>query len=474
MKIDDLPNDAVTERRGSHRPDAVVEPDTLQHETHATKHPRKAAIAAWIGSALEYYDFFIYGVVATLVFPAIFFPAGNAAAATIASLATFGVGYAARPLGSFLMGHVGDRLGRKKVLVGTLLLMGVSTFLVGCLPTYDQIGLWAPSLLVFLRILQGISAAGEQAGANSMSFEHAPFGRRGYYTSWTLSGSQAGQVLAPAAVLPLAALLSEEQLLSWGWRVPFWISALMIVVGFIVRRTLEESPAFGEEAEADRVPSAPLGVLFREYKKPLFQVIFAALISSVGSTFATFGLSYATSKTYGIGLSPTMMLWVAILANIVATLIIPVFATISDRIGRKPVFMTGTIGCAVSVVVFLWSISTGDSTLVMITGIALGGIVYSLTNAVWPVTYAERFPTKVRLSGMAVGTQIGFAIGGFAPLAAAALAGLGNTPTWVLPAAYAATMCIVSTIAIATMKDNYKVQINDIGVSKEKEEAKVA
>ena len=182
----------------------------------ATRTPKKAALAAWIGSALEYYDFAIYGTAAALVFPDIFFPEGNDSAATVAAFATFGVAYVARPIGSFLMGHIGDRLGRKKVLIGTLLLMGVSTFLVGCLPTYGQVGMLAPILLVILRLLQGLSAAGEQAGANSMSFEHAPDDRRGFFTSFTLSGTQGGQILAPAVFLPLAAVLSEDQLQSLG------------------------------------------------------------------------------------------------------------------------------------------------------------------------------------------------------------------------------------------------------------------
>ena len=181
-----------------------------------TRTPRKAALAAWTGSALEYYDLAIYGTAAALVFPDIFFPEGNDIAATVAAFATFGVAYVARPIGSFLMGHIGDRLGRKKVLIGTLLLMGVSTFLVGCLPTYQQVGMLAPVLLVILRLLQGLSAAGEQAGANSMSFEHAPDDRRGFFTSFTLSGTQGGQVLAPAVFLPLAAVLPEEQLLVLG------------------------------------------------------------------------------------------------------------------------------------------------------------------------------------------------------------------------------------------------------------------
>src|SRR5690242_4440323 len=211
--------------------------------------PKKAALAAWSGSALEYYDLAIYGTAAALVFPKIFFPDGNASAATIASFATFGVGYVARPIGSFFMGHIGDRLGRKKILTGTILLMGISTFLVGCLPTYHQVGLLAPALLVVLRLLQGLSAAGEQAGANSMSFEHAPDDRRGFFTSWTLSGTQGGQVLAPAVFLPLAAVLSDDQLRSWGWRIPFLLSAVVVVIGLVIRLKLEETPEFRAEEQ---------------------------------------------------------------------------------------------------------------------------------------------------------------------------------------------------------------------------------
>src|SRR3954467_1249113 len=211
--------------------------------------PRRAAVAAWTGSALEYYDLAIYGTAAALVFPKIFFPQGKDSAATIAAFATFGVAYVARPIGSFLMGHIGDRLGRKTIMVGTLLLMGLSTFLVGCLPTYHQVGLLAPTLLVILRLLQGLSAAGEQAGANSMSFEHAPDNERGFFTSFTLSGTQGGQVLAPAVFLPLAAVLSDDQLRTWGWRIPFLLSAIVVFVGLYIRLKLEETPEFRAEEQ---------------------------------------------------------------------------------------------------------------------------------------------------------------------------------------------------------------------------------
>ena len=411
--------------------------------------PGKAAVAAWIGSALEYYDFAIYGTAAALVFPDIFFPEGNDSAATVAAFATFGVAYVARPIGSFIMGHVGDRLGRKKVMIGTILLMGVSTFLVGCLPTYQQIGLLAPVLLVVLRLLQGLSAAGEQAGANSMSFEHSPDDRRGFFTSFTLSGTQGGQILAPAIFLPLAALLSDSQLQSWGWRIPFWISAVVVVAGLVIRRRLEETPEFQAEVETDEAPQAPLAALFRDHWRGVLRVFFAAFIATINTLFAVFALNLATSDDYDIGISKTTMLWLAIVANAVAIAVIPIWARLSDRVGRKPVFITGVLGSAVLVVVFLSAIAHGQVALMFISGVALAGVVYSMPNAVWPATYAEYFPTRVRLSGMAIGTQFGFALAGFAPTIAGALIG-GDADNWVWVAAFAAGACVISAIAVAT------------------------
>lgn len=443
-------------------PGASARP-TASHAAIGTSKARKAAIAAWIGSALEYYDFFIYGTVAALVFPKIFFPKGDPAAALFASMATFGMAYAARPLGSFLIGHFGDRLGRKAVMVGTLLLMGVSTFLVGCLPTYSQVGLLAPGLLVVLRILQGISAAGEQAGANSMSFEHAPAHRRGYYTSWTLSGTQGGQVLAPAVVLPLAAWLPEDAMLSWGWRIPFWLSAGVVAVGLVVRRRLEETPAFASEARHGEVPKVPLTLLLSKYRRELAQVFFAAWIASINTTFAVFALSFATSAARTHPIAKSTMLWTAIVANLIATVTIPWWAALSDRVGRKPVFAAGIGACAVCVGPFLWATTTGNEPLVFATGVLLGGLVYSVTNAVWPVTYAERFPTQVRLSGMAVGTQFAFALAGFAPLVETALIGWGGTAPWVVPAAYAVAVCVVSGVAVWSMKETYDVPLERLG-----------
>ncbi len=428
--------------------------------------PKKAALAAFTGSALEYYDFAIYGTAAALVFPKIFFPEGNETAATVAALATFGVGYVARPIGSFLMGHIGDRLGRKKVLIGTLLLMGVSTFLVGCLPTYAQVGVIAPILLVVLRLLQGLSASGEQAGANSMSFEHAPDDRRGFFTSFTLSGTQGGQVLAPAVFLPLAAILPEDQLLSWGWRVPFLLSAVVVVLGYLIRRRLDETPAFQEESDRGEVSRAPLAVLFSEHWRGVLRVFLAAFIAMVNTTFAVFALNFATSDDYDIGISSTTMLWLAIVANVVAICCIPLWARLSDRVGRKPVFVGGVLGSAVLVTAFLGAIAQGQVVLMFVLGVALAGVVYSPPNAVWPATYAEYFPTSVRLSGMAIGTQFGFALAGFTPTIAGVLMD-GESGNWWKVAAFCVVACLISAAAVLTgPSGTHRVPTAEVGRSR--------
>src|SRR5437763_9417283 len=223
--------------------------------THQTK---KATASGWIGSALEYYDFFIYAQAASLIFPQLFFPSGNPTVAIVASLATFGVGYVARPIGAFVLGHWGDTHGRKTVLLLCMFLMGFSTMAVGILPTYQQVGILAPVLLVILRLIQGFAVAGEISGASSMILEHAPFGRRGFYASFTLQGVQAGQILAAAVFLPVAHYMSDDAFISWGWRVPFLLSVVVIIAGYIIRRKVDETPAFTEESEHKAVPRSPI------------------------------------------------------------------------------------------------------------------------------------------------------------------------------------------------------------------------
>ncbi|MEU5166515.1 MFS transporter [Streptomyces mutomycini] len=437
----------------AHDPSAGPPPDEPRAQ------PRKAALAAWIGSALEYYDFFIYGSAAALIFPKVFFDESDPANATLLSLATFGVAYAARPVGALFLGHVGDRLGRKKIMVFTLMLMGISTFLIGCLPTRDQIGGAAPVLLVLLRILQGVSAAGEQASANSMSLEHAPRNRRGYFTSFTINGTQAGQLIATLAFIPVAAL-PEEQLLSWGWRIPFWLSVAVAVTGYVIRRTLEETPVFTRQAATEGVAKMPLAVLLRDHWADVLRVVAAAVIATVSTIFTVWALSYATSDA--VGMSRTGMLWVGALANVVALFTIPLWARLSDRIGRRPVFLVGAVGSAVAMPLYLWAISTGSYPLTLVLGVLVFGVVYSAANGIWPAFYAEMFPTRVRLSGMAIGTQTGFAIAGFAVAFASQIAG-PDGDDWAGVALFAALLCVPPVVAALSARETAQVPTEQLG-----------
>ena len=420
--------------------------------------PRKAALASWIGSAVEYYDFFIYGTAAALVFGKVFFTSSDPAMGTILAFATFGVGYLTRPIGAFILGHIGDKFGRKKVLTFTLLLMGLSTFCVGLLPTYNQVGVWAPILLVFLRLLQGVSAAGEQAGASSMTLEHAPPGRRAFFTSFTLSGTQGGLILATMVFLPLAQL-SDADMLNWGWRLPFFLSAIVVAVGFWIRRTLPETPAFKAEEAAHIVAKLPVAVLFAESGPDVLRVIFAALISVVSTIFTVFTLSYAVNTAH---ISRSFMLTVLVLANVVALAAIPLLASLSDRIGRKPVFIAGALGCAVMIWPYIWAISQANLPLVFGLGILVSGVIYSAANGVWPSLYGEMFETRVRLSGMAIGTQIGFALGGFAPTISAAIMGTGPNG-WMPVAVFTSVTALISAISVATARETFNIPLNALG-----------
>src|SRR6204780_4147320 len=274
----------------------------MAHEPAGPRQTRKAAASGWIGSALEYYDFFIYATAASLVFPQVFFPSQNPTVAIVASLATYGVGYVARPIGAFVLGHYGDTHGRKSVLVLCLFLMGCSTVLVGLLPTYQHIGIWAPVLLVALRLMQGFAVAGEISGASSMVLEHAPFGRRGFFASFALQGVQAGQILAAAVFLPLSYALPSDAFMSWGWRVPFLLSVFVLIVGYYIRREVEETPAFREEQAKHRTPKAPVIEALTNHWPDMLRVVCMALMNVIPVVATIFGAAYAVQPAYGVGM----------------------------------------------------------------------------------------------------------------------------------------------------------------------------
>jgi MFS family permease len=254
------------------------------------KHQAKqAAMSGWIGSALEYYDFFIFATAAALIFPKLFFPSSNPTVAIIASLATYGVGYIARPIGAIFLGHWGDTHGRKNVLLVCMVMMGVSTMMVGFLPTYDQIGLWAPSLLIVLRLIQGFAVAGEISGSSCLSLEHAPFGRRGLFASFTIQGVQAGQIIAAAVFIPIATFLPADAFTSWGWRIPFLLSAVVLAAAWLIRRSVGEAPAFLEEQRKGLVPKAPVIEAIRTGWVNILRVICIAAMNVIATVATIFG-----------------------------------------------------------------------------------------------------------------------------------------------------------------------------------------
>ncbi|MEF2978362.1 MFS transporter [Subtercola sp. YIM 133946] len=424
--------------------------------------PLRAANAAWIGSALEYYDFFIYGTSAALVFGVVFFPSSDPLLGTLLAIATYGVGYLARPVGALVLGHFGDRFGRKRILLATVLMMGASTFLVGCLPGYAQIGAVAPVLLVFLRLLQGFSAGAEQSGANSISLENAAPNHRAFVTSFTLVGTQAGQILATAVFIPIATL-PKDDLYSWGWRIPFWLSAVVVLIAYFIRRGITETPVFETAATTGTLTRAPLKVLFADHWHAVIRVICAALIAAPSTVFTVYALSYAVNQKH---LDATTMLVVGVLANVAALVSIPLWARLSDRIGRKPVFIGGSIGIAITMLAYLWAISIGNYPLIFVFGILMFGIVYTATSAVWPAFYGEMFPTSVRLSGTAFGTQIGFAISGFVPTIAAAVAG-NSDYAWLIVAGIIAVVVLINIVAVATGRETYRTPMAELGLTKQ-------
>src|SRR6476620_6531289 len=287
-----------------------------EHEPHGTHQAKKATLSGWIGSVLEYYDFFIYATAASLIFPQIFFPKGDPKTAIVASLATYGVGYIARPIGAFVLGHWGDTRGRKHVLIVCMFLMGISTMAVGLLPTYQLVGMLAPTLLVVFRLIQGFAVAGEISGSCSMILEHAPFGRRGFFASFTLQGVQAGQILAAAVFLPLAAYMPTDAFNSWGWRIPFLLSFFVIVAGYIIRREVDETPAFANEDAQGQIPRAPIIQAFRLSWRDMLRVVCMSLMNVIPVVATIFGAAYAVQPAYGIGFEKDVYLWIPVLGNV--------------------------------------------------------------------------------------------------------------------------------------------------------------
>ncbi len=433
------------------------------HEPHGAHQTKKAAASGWIGSALEYYDFFIYASAAALVFPQIFFPSGNPQVAIIASLATYGVGYVARPIGAFFLGHWGDTHGRKTVLLLCMFLMGFSTMAVAFLPTYQQVGMLAPALLVLLRLIQGFAVAGEISGASSMILEHAPFGRRGYYASFSLQGVQAGQIVAAAVFLPLARFLPQAAFNSWGWRIPFLLSAFVILAGYIIRREVAETPAFAEEGERGTVPSAPIIQAFKYSWKDMVRVICMSLMNVIPVVSTIFGGAYAVQAAYGIGFRPDVYLWIPVLGNVVAVIVIPYFGNLSDKIGRRPPIIVGALGSGLFSFAYLYAISIANVPLAIIMSLLMWGVVYQGYNAIYPSFYPELFPTRTRVTAMAIAQNIGTTITALLPALFATVAPPGSPHIPLTIGTITFGVTIIAAVAAWTARETYRIHLNDLG-----------
>lgn len=405
---------------------------------------RRIGFASLVGTSIEWYDFFIYATASALVFNRVFFPNFSETAGTLAAFATFGVSFVARPVGGVIFGHFGDRVGRKSMLIVTLLLMGAATFLIGLLPTYNSIGILAPLLLVVLRIVQGLSVGGEWGGAILMATEHAPEERRNFWGSWPQLGSPVGSILS-AGVFALVALLPDEQLFSWGWRVPFLLSAVGVAVGLYIRLRIAESPAFEQVKETRSESRVPFMDMLRNYPVPALLAV-GAVFYAIGGFYITntYALSYGTSQ---VGVEQSVMLIAIIIASVLQIFGTLGGAGLADTIGRRTVILAGTAILLLLPFPFFFLISTGVTALIFL-GYALvgffGGISYGLVG----VLLSAVFSSRVRYSGISFGYQWGGMISGaIAPAAATALVAWVGGSFW--PAA--AFLMLYALISLVSM-----------------------
>lgn len=424
---------------------------------------RRVVFGSVVGTALEWYDFFIYGTAAALVFGTVFFPKAEARTGVLLAFATFGVGFLFRPLGGILFGHLGDRIGRKMTLIVTTLVMGVSTGVIGLLPTYKTVGVAAPILLVLLRVCQGLGAGAEFGGASTLLAEHAPHRRRGFFTSFAQTGVQIG-LLTGTIVFLFVSQLSDEALFSWGWRVPFLVSFAMIGVALYVRLRVEESPIFKEMRATQTILKLPVLDAIRRYPRNMVIGIGAHVAdTAVIYLYATFTVNYIT-KT--LGLSRSIALTGIVIFSIIVIVLQPIYGALSDRIGRKPLNVFSVVFTAAFAFPFWLLVDTGTPALIWLALILATSLGWAPMIAVQPAFYAELFGARVRYSGFATSREVGASIAGFSPLLAAWLQNqLGGEP-WLI-AVLMIAVCAISLVAFLLAKEGKDINIEDLGPTRQ-------
>ncbi|NGN68719.1 MHS family MFS transporter [Streptomyces sp. A7024] len=407
----------------------------------------RLASASLAGTAIEFYDFFVYGTAAALVLGPLYFPDFSPLAGTLAAFGTFGVGFLSRPLGSMLFGHIGDRYGRRPVLISSLLLTGLATVLVGCVPTYAAIGAAAPIALLVLRFLQGLGLGGEWGGAVLLTAEHAPAHRRALWSSFPQVGPSVGFILGNGVMLGLSAVLTDAQFRSWGWRVPFWAAGLLAVAGLLLRSSLTESPEFLALRERARTPLAE--VLRGHWRLVLLTAGGLAVGYAIFYTVTTWALAYATTE---LGVSRTVMLTCILAAVAIKGALTPVAALLGDRYGRRPVCLAGCAAAALWMFPLVSLLQTGRP-LWMFTGILVALLAFITMFAVVAAYLPELYEPRVRCTGAAVGYNLGGVLGGaLTPLVATAVAGRGDGPPWGV-AAYLTGIAVLSLACFAALPE---------------------
>lgn len=396
--------------RAGHAPAAVFAADTDSVETTNDSDMRKVAFASCIGNMVEYYDFGLYAVATALVFNTIFFPSTDPLVGSLAAFVTFFVGYCARPIGGIVFGHFGDKFGRKKALLITMSIMGIGTFAIGLVPSYDSIGIYAPIALVLLRLAQGIGIGGEYGGGMVMVIEHARPERRGFYSALVHAGVPAGVVLPILLLAGIASLMSEQNFLAWGWRIPFLISIVLVAIGLFIRFQLAETPAFRRLQAEGKTAEAPVVEAVRKHYSSVFYGIGAKIAESgLFNIYAVFAITYCVTR---LGMPRQTILNGVLIGAALECLMLPLFGALSDRIGRRTVYIGGLVFQALLAYPFFIMLNTGDVTWIctaLALGLALGhGSVYGAQGAY----FSELFPARIRYSGLSLVQQIGPILGG--------------------------------------------------------------
>ncbi len=423
---------------------------------------KRVVVASMAGTVVEWYEFFLYATAATLVFNKVFFAEGTSeASGLIAALLTYAVGFVARPLGGVVFGHFGDKHGRKKLLQFAILLVGVVTFLMGCLPTYAQIGVWAPISLVLLRFMQGFAVGGEWGGAVLLVAEHSPNKDRAFWASWPQAAVPVGNMLATVVLLVLTGTLSDEAFLSWGWRVAFWLSAVVVLIGYYIRTKVTDAPIFvAAQEEVERAKAVSYGVfeVLKRYPRGVFTAMGLRFAENIMYYLVvTFSIVYL--KTH-VGADTGDILWWLLAAHAVHFLVIPQVGRLSDRFGRRPVYIVGAILAGTWGFFAFPMMNTGDYLLIM-GAVILGLVIHAFMYAPQPAIMAEMFPTRMRYSGVSLGYQVtSIVAGSLAPAIATWL--LDKFSTWVPIALYLAGAAVITLVAALFTRETNGIDLEDL------------